>query len=61
MSRPKKRISRVRRISTGILFIIFVVVPILWFYSVRNDYYTKIEQEEASRAIIHPIPANESN
>ena len=39
---------------------IFVVMPIIWFYSVRSDYYTKVEQKETSNAIIQPIPASES-
>jgi hypothetical protein len=60
MRRKRNPISRARRISTGILFVIFVVMPIIWFYSVRSDYYTKVEQKETSNAIIQPIPASES-
>lgn len=51
MRHKKNRISRARRILTWILFVIFVVLPILWFYSVRNDYYIKVEQREKSLVI----------
>ena len=60
MRRQKKPISRTRRILTWTLFLIFVIVPILWFYSIYTDYYIKIEQRENS-LIMQPAPENSSD
>ena len=39
-----KERSKIRNFFTAICFIIFVIIAIIWFYSVRNDYYEKIQQ-----------------
>lgn len=60
MHHKKNRISRARRILNWILFVMFVVLPTLWFYSIRNDYYIKVEQREKFLAI-QPKIADDSD
>lgn len=52
----KKKRSKLRRAITGISFIIFIVIPIIWFFSVRSDYYKKIQQEPPLKEASQPQP-----
>jgi hypothetical protein len=56
MFRQKRKRSLALRIRTGIYFILFVLLPILWIYSVHNDYYKEVEERDKSRAIINKAP-----
>lgn len=50
MFRKKIKVSRSLRIRTIILFMLLVVMPILWFYSINSDYYSKVKKNEAAMA-----------